>query len=321
MKSVRLQLLVTLMAAAAAAGILIHRGPLPSMSFPQAVILADLAEIGRHVRWGLDLNGCTRSGRTPLGVAVTARQTEVVKLLLALGADPDQPAEPELAYKWSALHIAAAHPAYPDLTRVLMEAGADANIKDEQGMTPLHVAARYGGLEQIAILCSHGADPRGRPGRPPPICCSGTKEAAALLTSLGADPRQCSAFGRSLLHSAVVDRHPDVLEWAISQGLDVNGKDRNGSTPLHLAVYFGRREMAKALLMAGDDPNVHNNMGGGTPLHVAARQGQKDFASLLLEYGARADEPDEDGTTPLRDAEEYGHQGVANLLRRHGSRQ
>ncbi|XP_041660255.1 oxysterol-binding protein-related protein 1-like isoform X2 [Cheilinus undulatus] len=58
-----------------------------------------------------------------------------------------------------------------------------------------------------------------------------------------------------------------------------------GWTALHLACYFGHRDVVEELLKAGADANLQNNM-GDTPLHKAAYTGRKEIVLLLLRYDA-----------------------------------
>ncbi|XP_016131605.1 oxysterol-binding protein-related protein 1-like [Sinocyclocheilus grahami] len=73
--------------------------------------------------------------------------------------------------------------------------------------------------------------------------------------------------------------------------IDINckgkSKSNHGWTPLHLACYFGHRDVVEALLKAGADVNLPNNV-GDTPLHKAAFTGRKEVVMLLLQYDACA---------------------------------
>ncbi|XP_021329131.1 oxysterol-binding protein-related protein 1 isoform X1 [Danio rerio] len=73
--------------------------------------------------------------------------------------------------------------------------------------------------------------------------------------------------------------------------IDINckgkSKSNHGWTPLHLACYFGHRDVVEALLKAGADANLPNNV-GDTPLHKAAFTGRKEVVMLLLQHDACA---------------------------------
>ncbi|XP_018421188.1 PREDICTED: oxysterol-binding protein-related protein 1 isoform X1 [Nanorana parkeri] len=69
--------------------------------------------------------------------------------------------------------------------------------------------------------------------------------------------------------------------------IDCKGKSKSnlGWTPLHLACYFGHKDVVEDLLKAGADIGVLNDM-GDTPLHRAAFTGRKEIVMLLLESNA-----------------------------------
>uniref|UniRef100_A0A8C2X5X3 Oxysterol-binding protein n=1 Tax=Cyclopterus lumpus TaxID=8103 RepID=A0A8C2X5X3_CYCLU len=70
--------------------------------------------------------------------------------------------------------------------------------------------------------------------------------------------------------------------------INCRGRKANlGWTPLHLACYFGHKDVVEELLKAGADVNLPNNV-GDTPLHKAAFTGRKEVAMLLLHYDACA---------------------------------
>ncbi|XP_008280194.1 oxysterol-binding protein-related protein 1 isoform X2 [Stegastes partitus] len=71
--------------------------------------------------------------------------------------------------------------------------------------------------------------------------------------------------------------------------INCKGKSKSnlGWTPLHLACYFGHKDVVEELLKAGADVNLPNNI-GDTPLHKAAFTGRKEVVMLLLHYDACA---------------------------------
>ncbi|XP_034147257.1 oxysterol-binding protein-related protein 1 isoform X2 [Esox lucius] len=82
-----------------------------------------------------------------------------------------------------------------------------------------------------------------------------------------------------------------LLQLRIEQGLRINvnckGKTKAsaGWTPIHLASYFGHKDVVEELLKAGANVNLQDNM-GDTPLHKAASTGRKEVVLLLLRYNA-----------------------------------
>uniref|UniRef100_A0A6Q2YMJ1 Oxysterol-binding protein n=1 Tax=Esox lucius TaxID=8010 RepID=A0A6Q2YMJ1_ESOLU len=82
-----------------------------------------------------------------------------------------------------------------------------------------------------------------------------------------------------------------LLQLRIEQGLRINVNCKGnlylnaGWTPIHLASYFGHKDVVEELLKAGANVNLQDNM-GDTPLHKAASTGRKEVVLLLLRYNA-----------------------------------
>ena len=70
---------------------------------------------------------------------------------------------------------------------------------------------------------------------------------------------------------------------------DVNVKDKRGYTPLHLAAYFGKKEIAELLIAADADVNVKSKR-GLTPLDYAIRREKPEITDLLRKHGAKTSE-------------------------------
>jgi ankyrin repeat protein len=160
------------------------------------------------------------------------------------------------------------------------------------------------------------------------------------------------APGLSLFEAAALGETELLKELLQEAPEGSNAISEDGFGPLGLAVYFGRRETAEALLEAGADPNApssnefrvrpihsaaaHRNgeeslalarlllewdadpnvaqAGGWTPLHQAAAHGRLELAELLLAQGADRDAKSDDDRTPLQMAQAKGHEALESIL-------
>jgi len=88
------------------------------------------------------------------------------------------------------------------------------------------------------------------------------------------------------------------IKYLIERGADVEAKDNNGNTPLHLAVWSNHIETAKLLIERGADLEAKNKY-GQTPLDWASYKDNIELAKLLLDAGADVEAKDVEGRTPL----------------------
>lgn len=103
---------------------------------------------------------------------------------------------------------------------------------------------------------------------------------------------------------------PELAQWLVARGVDVNARDTWGYTALHESARARchRRLSAEAVLALGGD--VHATASGGqTPLHSAADGKHLHAVEVLLRHGARADARTTGGLTPL----EYALQRMSNI--------
>lgn len=112
----------------------------------------DLPAIRRCLWLGYDINdralGRMIQGRTPLYVAAESRRREAVELLLARGADPNLPD----VKGWTPLHTAVVNGADPAILQALLDHHADPTLRDRSGRTPLSLAREAGNQEAAALL-------------------------------------------------------------------------------------------------------------------------------------------------------------------------
>lgn len=102
----------------------------------------------------------------------------------------------------------------------------------------------------------------------------------------------------------------------------VKARDKDGSTPLHCAVWKGHQQVVALLLEAGADVNAQNENDhwGTTPLHAAAHANQGAIAQLLLDHGADVQATDREGRTPMFHTTFHKARAVVKVLEMHESR-
>lgn len=126
--------------------------------------------------------------------------------------------------------------------RQCVGSGLDPKLANEYGLTPLHVATRY------------GADP----------------SVIQELIDVGADPNASSFNGLTPLHIAArYNDDPLVIEKLIDVGADPNSSDEERWTPLHWAAAGNKNfEVIEKLIIEGANPNL-KDLYGRTPLYIA----------------------------------------------------
>ena len=170
---------------------------------------------------------------------------ELVDILLALGADPDEPIEDS---RHTLLSLAV-HQGKLNAAKKLLEAGADPNLPEEKP-TLLHAAER-GFHKAIPLLAMYGADLEGQ--------------------------------GTQALASAITSKHPNVVEELIDLGVDGNEEDPfdDCSNLLRTAIAWsdGRTDIVEMLIAAGADISVDNY----EAIRLAKDLGYNEIETLLRE--------------------------------------
>jgi ankyrin repeat protein len=101
------------------------------------------------------VNDYADDGFTPLGLACYFGQFEVARYLVLKGADVNLPSNN--GFNVFPIHSATAGN-YTDIARMLVENGANVNVRQQAGATPLHSAAQNGNLDMLIMLLEHGAE-------------------------------------------------------------------------------------------------------------------------------------------------------------------
>jgi len=160
------------------------------------------------------------------------------------------------------------------LDRVEAELNAEparAAVFSSRGSTALHGACYWGQTEVARLLLERGAGP----------------DAVMKDDFLQIRPLGCAVAAPDIPSPS--DREENVLEVVellLTHGADVNGRRKDGLTPLHSAAYRGHLKVIHYLLDHGADPNVTGYTGEGphsghTPASVARSQGNLEAAAVL----------------------------------------
>ncbi len=103
---------------------------------------------------GIDVDAANAAGETALMLTVLAGDVDASRRLMDRGAQVQRPG-------WAPIHYAASGPS-TELTRLLLDRGANVDAVAPNGTTPLMLAAQQGPEATVALLLERGADPRRR---------------------------------------------------------------------------------------------------------------------------------------------------------------
>ncbi|HEY1052447.1 MAG TPA: ankyrin repeat domain-containing protein [Prosthecobacter sp.] len=172
-----------------------------------------------------------------------------MKLLLEFGYDPNRPFG---EFGQRPLHRIGSAPNCMEMAHLLLANGADPNIQDKYGSTPIQCAASSGNLEYLN-----------------------------LLLAAGADPAYVSPDGQDALYAALLEGNLECIERLMSLGGDINAQDDRGKTVLsRYAMAGGDIKMIKWLLEHGADKSIPDE-NGDTPLDWARENGHAEIVKLL----------------------------------------
>ncbi len=271
-------------------------------------------------------------GFSPLMFAAQKGGVETARLLIEAGAEVNYATREE----GSALVVATAA-GYQDFALLLLENGADPNIKDGWGIRPLHYAVHEGVLIMNGYAHTStdhlGWERRNMPELVEALIDAGADPEARIESSFSfldhkfirgnEDPPQIDIIGATPLLLAAASGDTTSMRILVEKGqADKKAKTDSGATLFMLATGAGAEmgvrdekkalEAAKLALAMGDvDVNAQltnddavngpgtGKIDGRTAAHFAAYHGWKEMIKFLAENGANLDVADRYGQTPL----------------------
>uniref|UniRef100_A0A8C2XNX6 Poly [ADP-ribose] polymerase n=1 Tax=Cyclopterus lumpus TaxID=8103 RepID=A0A8C2XNX6_CYCLU len=258
----------------------------------------------------LNVNCHASDGRksTPLHLAAGYNRVRIVQLLLQHGADVHAKDKGGLV----PLHNACSYGHF-EVTELLLKHGACVNAMDLWQFTPLHEAASKNRVEVCSLLLSHGADPT--------LLNCHSKSAVDMAPTPELKERLTYEFkGHSLLQAA---READMAKVKKTLALEIISfkHPQTNETALHCAVaspHPKRKQVTELLLRKGANIN-EKNKDFMTPLHVAAEKAHNDILEVLQKHGAKVNAVDTLGQTALHRAALAGHIQTCKLLLSYGA--
>ena len=183
-----------------------------------------------------------------------------------------------LGFRDLAEHLIAEHPQH-------------VTVRGGREVTPLHVAASEGHSDILFLLIEHGADVNVRDikGGTPLHRESDSKkarsEAGQLLLNRGADIDAQDDYKHTALIYASAWGNAEFARMLLERGAVIDARDNLGRTALHWTAINGRTEVVRLLLVRGADAHVRDE-DGFTPSEYVSQTGHHEIVELLSDCDA-----------------------------------
>ena len=248
---------------------------------------------------GADASTMDKTGASPLYLASKRGKSEIVKLLLSHGANPNMKATDKYP-----MH-AACNGQHYDLVKLLLEYNANIVVRDEHGETALHCV-----LKSVSMF---------------PESAGSVLAPVELLLDAGADVNAMSNDGETPFYIACSKGLTSVVAKMLKYGAKVDGIS-DKKLPMIVACRNKNVSVVQLLLSNGANPDIVEAGSSiidhrALPLHIAATDGSSELVDLLLKHGSKIDISDAHGNTALHYAIEryqsrtttsrYSHKGGA----------
>lgn len=259
-----------------------------------------------------DPNVCNKDGMTPLAVASSLENLEIMELLIKNNADMML----SFSLYGTPLHIVAIE-GKVNAARKLLNMGINPNVLDSEGTTPLRRAVENQRAEVASLLLKHGADIHVEcPGDELPLLHKAAKrndvKMLKLLIDNGADPYETGIKGGTALFTAAANNSIDAIDLLCTYPGLMDIANKTKITPLMAAVL--QRKYDGALQLLKHKPNVSiRNLDDRTVLYICVDfRAPEDVVRAILYCDPTIDSPGPGGISPIRLA---CHRGFTELVK------
>jgi len=247
----------------------------------QSIVHGDEAEICHIVAAGADINYCDGNDITPLINAILLDMTDMVEVLLGLGAYSNRSAKDGIT---PLMHAAMRGNAR--VCDMLIKAGASLDAEDVMSRTALQYACIYNQAECVKLMLDRGAH-----------------------------IKRLDEKNNSLLHLCATHNALHVTNL-LANHIDLDIRNDLGHTACMTALICGNIDVLYTLIDKGACPNIGDNM-GRTLLHMTSALGDLHTSEFLVQRKCDLGSFDMYGRTAIMYS--YAHRSIVELLLDNGA--
>ncbi|KAL8599950.1 hypothetical protein ACOMHN_050252 [Nucella lapillus] len=252
----------------------------------------------------------------PLHLSAMSGDIRIARLLVENSARIDVVNDEQA----TALHKAASLN-HTEVVKFLVDRGARINRRDKDNYTPLLLAVTYGHVETVELLLQKGADYTAVDKYDKTVIYLAAEEnKLAVLEKLLSYPplkkliNVNDQYDASPLHIGAQQGYLDIVKSLLKHGADIDCKNEEEQTPVHLAAKFGRTNIVREIVHMDKTVLHDEDDNSNTALHLAAQYGHNKVAAVLLELGADVSARNYSQWTPLDLAASKGWTKTCSVL-------
>ncbi len=197
----------------------------------EAALKGHLEIVKLLIDCGAEVNVVNKeTNQTVLHMASKASNSDLVKFLIAKGADVDA-----IDYWKNTPLFSAASGNKKEIVEILISAGACVDFRNDNGETPLWRTTYYESLDAAKVLIANGADINAKVPR-------------SVLQATGADAADVKvkvASNHTPLHYSAYQGHKEFAKLLIDKGAYINALDIDGNTPLDVTKYEEMKQLLR----------------------------------------------------------------------------